>query len=220
MKTLPVNEGSPQASRPPGPAEHACISYTPILPYRASCHNSGRGQSALVTSLSASRSSRRSVVLLLLFSQFSLPIFSIARSVLYRYGTRYSTVPYKDTGGSRDTHGTHKRTRGHTEDTDEPHKHPNSTTLTRTTTRQPKPETAAEGRLNSSKNSRRPGADHSPRPTQKRPPPTNPTLPPPATRAPPRKYQVLCCLSGPYLTANEAGDHRAARTPPWQRAVR
>ena len=42
------------------------------------------------------------------------------------------------------------------------------------------------GRLNSRKNSRRPGADRSPRPTQKRPPPANPTLPPPAPRAPPR----------------------------------
>ena len=36
-------------------------------------------------------------------------------------------------------------------------------------------ETRNRGRLNSSKNSRRPGADHSPRPTQKRPPPANPT---------------------------------------------
>ena len=35
---------------------------------------------------------------------------------------------FKDTGGSRDTHGTHKRTRGHTEDTDEPHNHPNPST--------------------------------------------------------------------------------------------
>ena len=35
-------------------------------------------------------------------------------------------------------------------------------------------------------NSRRPGADRSPRSTQKRPPPANPTLPPPAPRAPPR----------------------------------
>ena len=47
-------------------------------------------------------------------------------------------------------------------------------------------ETRNRGRLNNSKNSRRPGADHSPRPTQKRPPPANPTLPPPAPRAPPR----------------------------------
>ena len=39
---------------------------------------------------------------------------------------------------------------------------------------------ANRGRLNSSKNSRRPGADHSPRPTQKRP--SEPDhLPPPAT---------------------------------------
>ena len=53
---------------------------------------------------------------------------------------------------------------------------------TRTTTRRPKP----PGRLNSRKKSRRPGADHSPRLTQKRPPPANPTLPPPAPRAPPR----------------------------------
>ena len=32
-------------------------------------------------------------------------------------------------------------------------------------------------RLNSRKNSRKPGVDRSPRPTQKRPPPANPTLP-------------------------------------------
>ena len=38
---------------------------------------------------------------------------------------------------------------------------------------------------------RRPGADHSPRPTQKRPPPANPTLPPPAPRAPPRACSNL-----------------------------
>ena len=41
-------------------------------------------------------------------------------------------------------------------------------------------------RLNSRKNSRKPGVDRSPRPTQKRPPPANPTLPPPA---PSRAYR-------------------------------
>ena len=41
-------------------------------------------------------------------------------------------------------------------------------------------------RLNSRKNSCKPGVDRSPRPTQKRPPSANPTLPPPAPRAPPR----------------------------------
>ena len=59
-----------------------------------------------------------------------------------------SSVPVKrhrGEPGARDTHGTHKRTRGHTEDTDEPDKHPNPR-HTSTTTRQPKakPETAAD----------------------------------------------------------------------------
>ena len=80
-------------------------------------------------------------------------------------------------------HGTHKRTRGHTEDTDEPHNHPNPTTHPHD---HATAETRNRGRLNNSKNSRRPGTDHSPRPTQRRPPPANPTLPPPAPRAPPR----------------------------------
>ena len=45
-------------------------------------------------------------------------------------GTRY---PGKDTGGSRDSHGTpghtcHTGVRGHTDHTDEPHNHPNTTT--------------------------------------------------------------------------------------------
>ena len=93
-------------------------------------------------------------------------------------------APVKRHRGSRDTHGTHTGhtgAHGHTDHTDEPHNHPNPTTLTRTTTRRPKPY-RNRGRLNS----RRPGADRSPRPTQKRPPPANPTLPPPAPRAPPR----------------------------------
>ena len=46
------------------------------------------------------------------------------------------------------------------------------------------------GRLNS----RRPRADRSTRPTQKRPPPANPTLPPPAPRAPPRAGK--CSMTG------------------------
>ena len=67
-------------------------------------------------------------------------------------------------------HGTHKRTRGHTEDTDEPHNHPNPTTHPHD---HATAETRNRGRLNSHKNSRRPGVDCSPRPTQKRPPPAN-----------------------------------------------
>ena len=62
-----VNEGSPQASRPSGPAEHACILIRP-------CYHIGRhaiiiGQRSICPRdllESASRSSRRSVVLLLL----------------------------------------------------------------------------------------------------------------------------------------------------------
>ena len=100
-------------------------------------------------------------------------------------GAGTHTVPVKSTGGagSRDTHGTHTGhagAQGHTDHTDEPHNHPNPPTLhantpgtqhgthhehtTRHTT--PNPHTSARrpgsrGRLNS----RRPGADRSPRPT-------------------------------------------------------
>ena len=76
------------------------------------------------------------------------------------------------------TYTGHTGARGHTDHTDEPHNHP------------PKPNDTNphenRDRLNSRKNSRKPGVDRSPRPTQKRPPPANPTLPPPAPRAPPR----------------------------------
>ena len=90
---------------------------------------------------------------------------------------RHRGGPGHDTG-----HTGHTGARGHTDHTDEPHNNP------------PKPnDTPARprdgrncGRLNSRKNSRRPGVDRSLRPTQKRPPPANPTLPPPAPRAPPR----------------------------------
>ena len=83
----------------------------------------------------------------------------------------------KDKGGSRDTHAAGAQ--GHTDHTDEPHNNPN------TPTHNPHVSATAEsnrGRLNS----RKPGADRSPRSTQKRPTPANPTLPPPAPRAPPR----------------------------------
>ena len=124
----------------------------------------------------------------------------------YRIGnyTKSYRKQHHTAGGSRDTHGTHGthgRTRAHgshgrtsqpstqtqadtnphenrTDHTDEPHNHP------------PKPNDTNphenRDRLNSRKNSRKPGVDRSPRPTQKRPPPANPTLPPPAPRAPPR----------------------------------
>ena len=54
-----------------------------------------------------------------------------------------SRLPVKRHRGSRDTHGTHKRTRGHTDHRDEPHKQPNPATSTHPhdQTRQPKPET-------------------------------------------------------------------------------
>ena len=82
----------------------------------------------------------------------------------------------------RDTHRTHTGhagAQGHTDHTDEPHDHPNSPTHTQ-------PARQRDGRNRGRLNSRRPGADRSPRSTQKRPPPANPTLPPPAPRAPPR----------------------------------
>ena len=79
--------------------------------------------------------------------------------------------------GTQTGHTGHTAARGHTDHTDEPHNHP------------PKPKDTNShenrDRLNSRKNSCKPGVDRSPRPTQKRPPPANPTLPPPAPRAPP-----------------------------------
>ena len=82
--------------------------------------------------------------------------------------------------------GTH---RGHTRDT----RAHTGTRITQTnlTTIQTQRHTRSparprDGRNRGRLNSRRPGADRSPRPTQKRPPPANPTLPPPAPRAPPR----------------------------------
>ena len=92
-----------------------------------------------------------------------------------------------DTGGSQDTHGTHGthgRTRAHGSHGRTSQPSTQTQRHTRTTTRRPKPR-PTQG-LNRRKNSRRPGVDRSPRPTQKRPHPANPTLPPPAPRAPPR----------------------------------
>ena len=64
-------------------------------------------------------------------------------------------LPFKDTGGSRDTHGTHtgqKGAHGHTDHTDEPHNHPSihpnpPKHTTRTTRRQR--DDRNRGRLNS-----------------------------------------------------------------------
>ena len=96
-------------------------------------------------------------------------------------------LPVKRHRGTPGQNTGHTGARGHTDHTDEPHNQapkPNDT-----------PARPRDGRLgrpkprpshNSRKNSRRPGVDRSPRPTQKRPPPANPTLPPPAPRAPPR----------------------------------
>ena len=96
-----------------------------------------------------------------------------------RIGYRYCTGKKTPGGaGTHTGHTGHTGARGQTDHTDEPHNHP------------PKPKDTNphenRDRLNSRKNSRKPGVDRSPRPTQKRPPPANPTLPPPAPRAPPR----------------------------------
>jgi hypothetical protein len=96
------------------------------------------------------------------------------------------TVPVKrhrtHTGHTRvDTRHDTRAHKGHTDHTDErrtsqPSKPTNNTQPAR------QRDDRSRGRLNS----RRPGADRSPRPTQKRPPPANPTLPPPVPRGPPR----------------------------------
>ena len=66
--------------------------------------------------------------------------------------------------GTHMGHTGHTGARGQTDHTDEPHNHP------------PKPKDTNphedRDRFNSRKNSRKPGVDRSPRPTQKRPPPT------------------------------------------------
>ena len=92
----------------------------------------------------------------------------------------------KTPGGAGTTHGTHGRTRahGHTDHTrEERHK------VTSIQTHQHARSTARprDDRIRGQLNSRIPGAEFSPRRTQKRPPPANPTRPPPAPieRAPP-----------------------------------
>ena len=78
---------------------------------------------------------------------------------------RFSLLPVykKDTGGSRDTHGTrtgHTGAHGHTDHTDEPHNHPNPTT-------HPHDHATAETAADSTAAAVGPeaGADRSPRPT-------------------------------------------------------
>jgi hypothetical protein len=88
-------------------------------------------------------------------------------------------------GHTRDTHGTHGRTRAHGS-----HRRTSQPSIqTHHTLTQPARRTRDEHRIHRNRgrlNSHSPGADRTPRPTQKRPPPANPTLPPPAPRAPPR----------------------------------
>jgi hypothetical protein len=95
-----------------------------------------------------------------------------------------STRPGKKTPGCRDTHGTHgdTGTRGHTDHTDETHNQANPHQRTRQLAPAPGTARPRDDRIRGRLNSRSPGADRSPRPTQKRPPPANPTLPPPAPK--------------------------------------
>jgi hypothetical protein len=96
---------------------------------------------------------------------------------------RVGNIPFQHTGGSRDTHTGHKRgTRAHTGTRIT---QTNLTTIQTHQTHNPHDSATIETAAGSTHNSRSPGADRSPRPTQKRPPPANPTLPPPAPRAPP-----------------------------------
>ena len=85
----------------------------------------------------------------------------------------FHTLLQKDTGGSRDTHGTHTGhagaqlgAQGHTDHTDEPHNHPNSPTLAQGLARHtnaqvstPVPARQPDGRNRGRHNSRRPGAN-------------------------------------------------------------
>ena len=105
-----------------------------------------------------------------------------------------ATVPVKRHRGTPGHHGTHGRTRAHGSHGRTSQPSTQTQRHTRTTARRPKPRPTH----NSRKNSRRPGVDRSPRPTQKRPPPANPTLPPPAPRAPPR----ACKATGTVLVSS------------------
>ena len=93
-----------------------------------------------------------------------------------------SVVPVKtqrrEPGHTTDTHG-HGRARGSHRRTSRPSK---PTKTPATAARQPNPRPTQQPHLCRSPSS--PGAERSPRPTQKRPPPANPTRPPPAPRAP------------------------------------
>jgi hypothetical protein len=88
-------------------------------------------------------------------------------------------APEKRHRGSRDTHGTHGDTRAHGSHrrTSQPSQPTPTHPPIGTRTARPRDD-RIRGRLNS----RSPGADRSPRSTQKRPPPANPTLPPPAPK--------------------------------------
>ena len=119
-------------------------------------------------------------------------------------------------GTSHGTHTGHTGAHGHTDHTDESHNHPNPTTHPHDhATGQ-----AADGRNRGRLNSRRPGADRSPRPTQKRLPPANPTLPPPAPRAPPRacskavgEMKARAAVT-PYTAAPSSRRLEALQSPP------
>ena len=104
----------------------------------------------------------------------------ISASDVHRVSWVVSNRTGKKTPGGAGTHMGHTGARGQTDHTDEPHSHNHP----------PKPKDTNphenRDRLNGRKNSRKPGVDRSPRPTQNRQPPANPTLPPPAPRAPPR----------------------------------
>ena len=121
---------------------------------------------------------------------FQPPGDSVRRATVnpYKY-TLQNSIGKKTPGGAgtHTGHTGHTGARGPTDHTDEPHKSQPSTQTQRHTRSPARPRDGRNrDRLNSRKNSRRPGVDRSPRPTQKRPPPANPTLPPPAPRAPPR----------------------------------
>ena len=116
-----------------------------------------------------------------------LPVqFTNLRCKSRKRRVQISSSPGKKTPGCRDTHGTHGDTRGHTDTRITQTKLTTKPTHMHQRTRQlaPAPGTARprDDRIRGRLNSRSPGADRSPRPTQKRPPPANPTLPPPAPK--------------------------------------
>ena len=131
-----------------------------------------RSREATGTSLATAVAATALTAVALAAAALATPAIAVAAATLAavtavgtkEYGT--GTGKKKDTGGSRERdthtgHTGHTGARGHTDHTDEPHNHPPKPNDTPARSRDGR----TRGRLNSRKNSRKPGVDRSPRPT-------------------------------------------------------